>query len=190
MRNFSGFYFCFSKRSRFRDKHMFQMSGCILSIRQWAPIAAGSQVHRSSEKRKWQSGHCLISESLRWSLLRVSFGAPYSRSDVLKGKGSYAFFWTFKIREGVDENKILLVYQMNKQHSDILFDFQSLPTFNKQQCKLCRISHSKNVKPSWTGCKDSMMKCLYIGIFSVLAWVIGERFAKFFPSIYTTGNFF
>lgn len=35
-----------------------------------------------------------------------------------------------------------------------------------------------------------MMKCLYIGIFSVLAWVIGERFAKFFPSIYTTGNFF
>ena len=34
-----------------------------------------------------------------------------------------------------------------------------------------------------------MMKCLYIGIFSVLAWVIGERFAKFFPSIYTTGNY-
>lgn len=53
-----------------------------------------------------------------------------------------------KIREGVDENKILLVSQVNNQHSDITFDFQSLLIFNKQQCKLCRISHSKNVKSS------------------------------------------
>lgn len=58
------------------------------------------------------------------------------------------FFWTFKIQEGVDENKILLVSQTDNQHSDIIFDFQSLPIFNKQQCKLCRISHSKNVKSS------------------------------------------
>ena len=146
MRNFSGFYFCFSKRSRFRDKHMFLTSGCILSIRQWAPIAAGSQVHRSSEKRKWRSGHFLISESLRWLLLRVSFGAPCRRSDILKGKGSYSVFGHSKFGR-VDENKILLVSQANNQHSDIIFDFKSLPIFNKQQCILCRISHSKNVNP-------------------------------------------
>lgn len=27
--------------------------------------------------------------------------------------------WTFKIREGVDENKILLVFQADNQHNDI-----------------------------------------------------------------------
>ena len=53
-----------------------------------------------------------------------------------------------KFGRWVDENKILLVYQVNNQHSDITFDFQSLPIFNKQQCKMCRISHSKNVKSS------------------------------------------
>ncbi len=51
-----------------------------------------------------------------------------------------------KFGKGLDENKILLVSQVNNQHSDITFDFQSLLIFNKQQCVLCRISHSKNVK--------------------------------------------